>query len=127
MGHHESAKSKKGRGNFEHLRVTGSCQITIPETPEQAVEVALEPSRALERKEDIVHGQGCHVIGRIAPLAARAVEQDEIGALPKQDVPWMKVAVDLPQPVHAVFQTPSPIDTLVFDVLQERGVDRILS
>ena len=70
-----------------------------------------------------IHREGCNVIRRFSPFAPRTIEQREVLVFSKEDVPRMKVAVDLAQAVNTVFQTPPPIDTLMLDLCEQSAVD----
>jgi hypothetical protein len=94
--HDKAAESKERRNDLEHLGVTGFRQIAIPESPEQRLEIAFQATGPLQRKEEIVHREARHVVSRISPLSPRSVEQDKISAFTKEDVPGMKITMDLP-------------------------------
>src|SRR5207244_655660 len=62
--------------------------------------------------------QAADVVGRFSPFAARPVDHTEVRAFTKQDVPRMKISMNLPQAVNAALQTPAPCNTAPFDIFK---------
>src|SRR5579871_1062610 len=116
--HDQPAKSVEGRHHREDLAITGALQIALPEAAEQPLEGALEAPGALQREEKEVEREAGDVVGRLAPFAARAVENREVDALAKQNVPRMEVAVHLAEPPGLAPQAPAPLEAAALDVLQ---------
>ena len=81
----------------------------------------------MQRKEKVVHREAGDIIRGFSPFSSRTIEQTEVTPVSKQNVPRMKIAVDLPQSMNAVFQPPPPIDALLFDVLKPFAIDRIVA
>src|SRR5688572_4713296 len=122
VGHHQRAEREKAAGDFEKLGVARALEIALPEPPPELLESAFQLSRALQRKEKVVEGKAGNVVGRVAPLAARAVEHAEVGALAKHNVPGMKIAVHLAQAPAAPLHLPAPVDAFSLDLLQHGAV-----
>ena len=116
-------KAKNGATTWSISISPEFCEVSFPESPEQRFEIAVEPARALQRKEQVIHRETGDIIGGFAPFPTRPIEQDKVRALAKENVPRMEISMNLSQAVDAILQTPSPIDTSLFDVLQPSPID----
>src|SRR3954469_11989385 len=118
MSHNEAAKRKEWSGHTKNFRVAGFLEIAIPETHKERLEVSFEAAGALQRKEKIVHRQAGDVVGWLSPFAARPIDDLEFRSLSKQNVPWMKVSVNLAQTMNPALEMPSPLHTALLDIFE---------
>ena len=105
--------AKNGGSTSQQLLVAAPAEIAIEEAAEEREEgfghTVVAQRRALPQPEEqVVDGERAHVVGRLAPLAAAPVQDRELGAFTKQQIPGMKVAVDSREAMVALTQAPAP-------------------
>ncbi len=109
-GDYQPAKGVKRGNHTKHLAISGLFQVTFPETQKQSCQISLQASPALLGKKEIIQREAGHIIGRVAILASRAVEEPKVHSGSKQNIPGMEIPVDLAQPVCQSLQPPPPPD-----------------
>src|SRR5262245_26609940 len=95
---HQGAEGQERRQDFEDLEVAAGFDVRPQEILEHPTErfghTALASLGGLAHPEEqIVDSEGGDIVGRLAPLAATAIEYAEVDTLPEEDIPWVKVAV----------------------------------
>jgi len=114
-GHDQTTKGEEGRDNVQHFAIAAALQVAFPEAQEQRFEDSFQASMALEGKEQVIRGQARDIVRWLSPFPSRAIQDLEFSTRSEQDIPRMKVAVNLPQTVSAVLEFPPPVDAFLFD------------
>ena len=123
---HKATKGKEWRHDRKHFSIARSLQIPRPKPVEQRLEVAFEAATALEGEEHVVHRQATDIVGRFAPFSSGTVQNMKLSIFLKENVPGVEVPVDLSQSVRVIFQAPAPLHDLMFDVFEQRAIDKAM-
>ena len=99
MGDDEGAKREERRKHVEDLPVATGREIRLDEAREQLIERRGDDRSVFRRpsaqpEEEIVDGEGRHVVGGLTPLAAAAVKDGEVRAFPEEQIPGMEITVN---------------------------------
>src|SRR5690349_6560018 len=93
IGYNQPTKCEKWSDHRLELNISTETDIPLPEARPQRLKASVEPAASLQREEEVIDHQGRHIVGRLTPLSTRTVQDDEIRAALKENVPGMKVAM----------------------------------
>ena len=88
----QRAEREERGQRLEQLVVAAGLEVGVQEVVEQGAErlghaTLAVAGRLAHAEEEVVDGERAHVVGRLAPLAAAAVEDAEVRPLAEQEVP----------------------------------------